>query len=97
MKYNFITQEYYQNQAVNIIEDTNSIIAINQSRGGGVMVNGCYLNSSPLNINPGDRYAGETISIGGNQGEIVSGKLQIAFDPTTVDRRVIIIQKYFIK
>lgn len=93
-KYNFQGIEVSANGYYNILEQTNGLTVINQGN-VGVWVNQVYLNASPLNVNPGDRFGGESLAIGGNAGEIVAGRLQISFDPGT-EPRVIIIQKYYL-
>lgn len=94
VKFNFQGAEVSTTQYYNILENTNGVTVINQGN-VGVWINQVYLNASPLNVNPGDRFAGESLAIGGNAGEIVAGRLRISFEAGT-QPLVIIIQKYYL-
>lgn len=94
MKYTFNAQEVAVSGYQNIDELCNGVTLINQGN-GGVFVNNVYLNASPLNVAPGDRFAGESLAIGGNEGEILTGRLQIVFETQTAPL-LIMVQKYYL-
>lgn len=93
--YNFYAQEVRESCFITLDPLCNGVTIINQGN-GGVNVQQCYLNSSPLNVSPGDRYAGESLAIGGNEGERLTGRLQIAFDAGVTEPLVIVVQKYYL-
>ena len=95
-KYNFSCVQVSASGFQNLDALCNGVTIINQSN-GPVYVNQVYLNASPLNVLPADRYAGESLAIGGNDGEILTGRIQISFDPALVTRPlVLIVQKYYL-
>ena len=96
-KFNYKAQDYYNNtQQIDIDSQCNTITFIN--KGNTVLIAaGVTLMPSPLNVNPGDRYAGESYTVGGNEGEIFSGKALIQFiAPVGTEPCVTVIQKYYV-
>lgn len=90
VKYSIIGQQYQGNQDVEVDERCNGWTAINK---GGKK---CFVNGIPLEPPPSVGMSGESFSIGGNIGEVYTGRIQIQTDPTDTTPLVIIIQKYYL-
>lgn len=93
-KYAFSCVEVRQKGAFSIDELCNGITVINQGN-AGAWFNNIYLSASPLNLLATDRFAGESAAIGGNEGEILTGRVQVDF-ATGTQPRILIIQKYYL-
>lgn len=95
-KYNYKSQDYYSTTQVDIDSQCNSITFIN--KGNTVLTAaGVTLMPSPLNVAATDRFAGESYTVGGNEGEIFGGKALIQFlAPIGNNPCVTVIQKYYI-
>lgn len=93
--YTFFAEEVREPGYYNLDAKCNGVTIINQGNGAAI-VNQVYLNASPLNVSATDRYAGESLAIGGNEGEILTGRLQVAFAPAVTQPLVIIVQKYYL-
>ena len=90
-KYDFLTNYYTSSQVVEIVPDCNGITIINLGD-LPVIVKGIYLNAGTPGTN-----AGDSVSIGGNEGEILdTARLDIMFqDGIGTQPNVMIIQKYY--
>lgn len=94
-KFNWNSQDYTANQNFNVDEHCNAVLIINKGN-TRLTVNNIILMPSPLNVNPGDRYAGESIVLGGHIGERYKGNIIIQFDPAGTDPFVSVGQKYYV-
>lgn len=47
-------------------------------------------------MNPGDTVAGESITVGGNAGEVFAGKIYIQFIGVQSNPNATIVQKYYL-
>lgn len=96
-EYNFDVQNYTQEIMYDTTGLCNAITFINKGN-TPVSINGVLLMPSPLNVAVGDRFAGETVSFGGNEGEIYRGQVKILFPaPIGTDPVVTAIQKYYLQ
>lgn len=93
--FNFLASEQRENIKQQVFDNCNGVTIINQGN-GGAYVNNVYLNPSPLNVLLTDRFAGESVSIGGNEGEVFKGRLDISFVPGQTSPLLVIIQKYYL-
>lgn len=89
-KYTTIAQEFTGNQDVTVDTRCNQWTVINRST-LAVRVNGM-----PLNPPPAVGLSGESFSVGGNAGEIYTGRIQIVFDPAETAPSVVIVQKIYL-
>jgi len=92
--YNFQAMEVRSQGYQNLYEYCNGVTIINQGN-TEVWVNEVHLAASPLNVAATDRFAGESLAIGGNENEVLNGRLKITFGAGTIPL-VVIVQKYFI-
>jgi hypothetical protein len=90
IQYNVSGQGYYSDQYIKPDPLCNGWTAIN--RGDGL----AYINGIPLSPSPVPGTAGESITIGGNLGEIWGGDLQLSFDKTATVFNVVVIQKFYL-
>lgn len=93
-RYNFSCIEVREKGYFTIDELCNGVTVINQGN-VGAWFNNIYLSPSPLNLLATDRFAGESAAIGGNAGEILTGRIQVDFAAGT-QPRILIIQKYYL-
>jgi hypothetical protein len=87
MKYNVITNSYNQNQNVPLDGNCNGWTAINI---GTTIVT---VNGIPLHPGTPGTNNGESFTIGGNAGEIFTGRISLTF--ATGTGQVLIIQKFY--
>lgn len=92
--YNFQGVEIRSNGYQQLYNECNGVTVINQGN-VGVWVNEIFLNASPLNVLATDRFAGESVAIGGNENEVLQGRLKITFEAGT-NPLIIVIQKYYL-
>lgn len=85
--YNFLTSVYTTSQKVVVHETCNGFTAVNQGVTDAI-VNGIELKAGTATS------SGESISLGGDVGEIFKGRIDIYFPATT--GRVLIIQKIYL-
>lgn len=86
-KYNLIYEVVKQSQSVYIMANVNGYTVINQGLTDAT-VNGVILHAGTATA------SGESLSVGGNEGEIFNGRLDIAIN-TNVGN-VVVIQKIFL-
>ena len=87
--YNFLINFYTQNTHVIVDEMCNGYTAINKGT-IRAMING-------IELLPGSGTAsGESISFGGNLGEIFSGRIDVTFPSGNVGANVCLIQKIYL-
>lgn len=87
--YNFLINIYTQNTHVIVDEGCNGFTAINKGT-VDTSINGIILK-------PGTGTAsGESISFGGNLGEIYKGRIDVTFPSGSAGANVVIIQKIYL-
>lgn len=89
VNYNFSGQQYSQNQNITLDENCNGITVINNG------ATAAFLNEIPLNAGVPGTNNGESLTIGGNKGEVLKGRVSIRF-AAGVGSSVIVIQKFYI-
>lgn len=87
-KYNLIFENVKKSQAVYLLEKVNGYVVINQGLTDAT-VNGVILHKGTATS------SGESLSVGGNEGEIFNGRLDITIDTNVGD--VMIIQKIYLE
>ena len=88
--YNFFVNTYMQNENVTVYDLCNGYTAINQG-GEDVLVNGVLLKKATTTT------SGESISFGGNLGEIFNGRIDISFPNGTLNNaKLVLIQKVYL-
>lgn len=87
--YNISVQEYVANCEASIDSSTNGWTA--QNLGDSIV----WVNNIPLLPNTVAGQPGMSVSIGGNEGEIYTGRMPIRFNPGGVNPRVVIIFKVY--
>lgn len=90
LRYNTAGQGYYSDQYLKLDPRCNGWTAIN--RGAGV----AFVNGIPLSPPSVVGEGGESITIGGNIGELWGGELQLSFAPGAASNEVVIIQKFYL-
>lgn len=90
-EYNISGQSYYENQYLKPDPKCNGWIAIN--RGDGVV----FINGIPLSPSTTPGTAGESFSVGGNEGEIWGGDLHIQFATGATVQDLVLVQKFYLK
>lgn len=90
-KYNIVSQQYATRQSITVDKFCNSWAA--RCLGDTpVTVNGILLQPSPV---PGQ--AGESVSVGANEGEIYSGRLDVIFQPPAGTNPLVeVVQKFYL-
>lgn len=91
LHFNFVGQEYSVNTEVSVDPACNAVTFINK----GTMV--ARINGVPINPPLDPTLSGESITVGGNKGELFKGRLQITVGVGDPAPLVIVIQKYYIK
>jgi hypothetical protein len=86
--YNFSGQTYGQNGIIDLDELCNGLNVINI----GTTV--CRVNGIPLNPPAAGEVVGDSYAIGGNKGELLTGKVQLDF--ASGNGEVIVVQKYYV-
>lgn len=88
--YNIFTQVYTQSGQIEVVENCNGYTATNIGA-DIVTINGQVLFPGTVGS-----ILGDSVSVGGNEGEIYKGRLDIAFAAIT-NPQLQIVQKYYIK
>lgn len=88
-KYTILCQEYSRGQKINVDPKCNGIQVINRGA-DAIMVNGITLFSATL----WETQSGESINIGGNEGEIFAGRLDVTMSSS--QSKAVVIQKIYI-
>lgn len=90
LQYNIQGASYSQNVEIPVEKNLNSFTVINE--GDGV----AFINGIELKPYPAPALTGEGITIGGNNGEVYTGRIEIKFAAGQAAPKVIVIKKYYI-
>lgn len=92
LKYNIQGSSYTVNTEIPVEQNCNAFTVINE--GDGIaFVNGIELKPYP----PGHpELTGEAVTVGGNIGEVYSGRIEIKFEIGQAAPKVVVIKKYYL-
>lgn len=89
LKYNVLINNYSENRFVEVYENCNGYTVLNVGD-SDMLVNGILLHKgTPTSM-------GESITFGGNAGEVFNGRIDISFIPGGVAPMATIIQKIYL-